>query len=192
MNNGSPNDFYQKRRWLDSVMRETKWSSDYARAAFYAAGFGLICAFTLTIFTGSYNGACYGLVFGVLFGGAFAVLSRYIARRIGEGGILWYGFAGIISGGVCGALAKMICSPIASEVLTKVYGRIDHPPQMAFYAVVCAAYLGGFFGLFQSLIFGKKVNLEEVGFERRDKASSLTKHAAVMPAALTETTTRSR
>lgn len=165
MNKNVANNIYRKRTWLASVTRETKWRSDYARAAFYAAAFGLICAFTLTLFSSSYNGTCYGLVFGVLFGVMFSITSRYIARRIGEGGILWYGFAGIISGAVCGALTKIICSPIAHEVLTKVYGRIEHPPQMAFYAVVCAAYLGGFFGLFQSLIFGKKISFEEVGYE---------------------------
>lgn len=106
----------KKRTWFDSITRDKKTPSQYTRMALYAVGFGLICAFTLTLFTGSYNGTCYGLVFGLLFGVLFAVLSRYIARQIGEGGILWYGFAGILSGAISGALTKMICTPIANEV----------------------------------------------------------------------------
>jgi hypothetical protein len=139
----------------------------------YAVGFGLICAFTLTLFTGSYNGTCYGLIFGMIFGTLFALLSRYIARQIGEGGILWYGFAGILSGAISGALTKIICTPIAREVLTAVYGRLESPVQIAFYAVVCAAYLGGFFGLFQSLIFGRSVALDEVRYDASFKQDSI-------------------
>jgi hypothetical protein len=163
----------KKRTWFDSITRDKKTPSQYARMALYAVGFGLICAFTLTLFTGSYNGTCYGLVFGVLFGMLFAMLSRYIARQIGEGGILWYGFAGILSGAISGALTKMICTPIAHEVLTAVYGRLESPVQIAFYAVVCAAYLGGFFGLFQSLIFGRSVSTQEVGYDASFKQDSI-------------------
>ena len=163
----------KKRTWFDSITRDKKTPSQYTRMALYAVGFGLICAFTLTLFTGSYNGTCYGLVFGLLFGVLFAVLSRYIARQIGEGGILWYGFAGILSGAISGALTKMICTPIANEVLTAVYGRLESPMQIAFYAVVCAAYLGGFFGLFQSLIFGRSVSTQEVGYDASFKTDSI-------------------
>ncbi len=163
----------KKRTWFDAVTRETKYSSRYMRAALYAVGFGLICAFTLTLFTGSYNGTCYGLVFGVLFGVFFAIFSRFIARQIGEGGILWNGFAGVISGAISGALTKMICTPIAHEVLSTVYGRIESPVQLAFYAVVCAAYLGGFFGLFQSLIFGRSASTQEVGYDISLKQDSV-------------------
>lgn len=141
--------------------------------AFYAVGFGLICAFTLTLLTGSYNGTCYGFVFGGLFGILFAMLSRYIARQIGEGGILWYGFAGMASGAISGALTKMLCTPIANEVLTAVYGRLESPVQVAFYAVVCAAYLGGFFGLAQSLIFSRSVSTQEVGYDASFKQDSI-------------------
>ncbi len=163
----------KKRTWFDSITRDKKTPSQYARMALYAVGFGLICAFTLTLFTGSYNGTCYGFVFGALFGVLFATLSRYIARQIGEGGILWYGFAGILSGAISGAVTKMICTPIAHEVLTAIYGRIDSPVQLAFYAVVCAAYLGGFFGLFQSLIFGRSVSTQEVGYDASFKPDSI-------------------
>ena len=167
----------KKRTWFDAITRETKWSSKYARAAVYAVGFGLICAFILTLFTGSYNGTCYGLIFGMLFGVMFASISRWIARHIGEGGILWYGFAGILSG----ALTKIICTPIANEVLSAVYGRIESPVQLAFYAVVCAAYLGGFFGLFQSLIFGRSVAIQDIQYDesfKRDQTSELSERSA--------------
>lgn len=165
----------KKRTWFDAITRETKVPSKHVRMILYAVGFGLICAFTLTLFTGSYNGTCYGLVFGSLFGTLFAVLSRAIARQIGEGGILWYGFAGIFSGAISGALTKMICTPIANEVLTAVYGQLESPVQIAFYAVVCAAYLGGFFGLFQSLIFGRSLSTQEIGYDallKQDSAKS--------------------
>ncbi len=163
----------KQRTWFDSITRDKKKPSQYARIALYAVGFGLICAFTLTLFTGSYNGTCYGFVFGAIFGVLFAALSRYIARQIGEGGILWYGFAGILSGAISGALTKMICTSIANEVLTAVYGRLESPVQIAFYAVVCAAYLGGFFGLFQSLIFGSSVSMQEVGYDTAFKRDSI-------------------
>lgn len=163
----------KKRTWFDAVMRDTKMPSKHTRMILYAVGFGLICAFTLTLFTGSYNGTCYGLIFGLIFGALFALLSRYIARQIGEGGILWYGFAGILSGAISGALTKIICTPIAREVLTSVYGQLESPVQIAFYAVVCAAYLGGFFGLFQSLIFGRSVALEEVRYDASFKQDSI-------------------
>jgi hypothetical protein len=171
----------KKRTWFDAITRETKWSSKYARAAVYAVGFGLICAFILTLFTGSYNGTCYGLIFGMLFGVMFASISRWIARHIGEGGILWYGFAGILSGALSGALTKIICTPIANEVLSAVYGRIESPVQLAFYAVVCAAYLGGFFGLFQSLIFGRSVAIQDIQYDesfKRDQTSELSERRA--------------
>ncbi len=160
-NNVKRYDCMKKRTWFHAIMRETKTPSKYARAAIYAISFGLISALTLTLFTGSYNGTCYGFIFGVLFGLLFAGLSRFIARQIGEGGILWYGFAGILSGTFSGALTKIICTPIAHEVLSAVYGHIESPVQLAFYAVVCAAYLGGFFGLFQSLIFGSSLSTQE-------------------------------
>ncbi len=166
----------KKRTWFDAITRETKVPTKYARMALYAVGFGMICAFTLTLFTGSYNGTCYGLIFGLLFGVMFASISRWIARQIGEGGILWYGFAGILSGALSGALTKMICTSIAREVLTVVYGRLESPVQIAFYAVVCAAYLGGFFGLFQSLIFGRSVSTQDIGYDasfKREPANEL-------------------
>jgi len=171
----------KKRTWFDAITRETKVPTKYARMALYAVGFGMICAFTLTLFTGSYNGTCYGLIFGLLFGMMFASLSRWIARQIGEGGILWYGFAGILSGALSGALTKMICTSIAHEVLSSVYGRIESPVQLAFYAVVCAAYLGGFFGLFQSLIFGRSVATQEIRYDesfKRDQTSELSERSA--------------
>ncbi len=164
----------KKQTWFNAITRQTKAPSKYARVAVYAVGFGLICAFTLTLFTGSYNGTCYGLIFGILFGVMFASISRWIARQIGEGGILWYGFAGILSGALSGALTKMICTSIAHEVLSAVYGRIESPVQLAFYAVVCAAYLGGFFGLFQSLIFGRSVSTQDIGYDssfKREQAN---------------------
>ncbi len=167
----------KKRTWFDAVTRETKPSSRFARTALYAVGFGLICAFTLTLFTGSYNGTCYGLVFGVLFGVLFSISSRFIARQIGEGGILWNGFTGVISGAISGALTKMICTSIAHEVLSTVYGRIESPVQLAFYAVVCAAYLGGFFGLFQSLIFGRSVSTQAIGYDASLKSDSVQSEA---------------
>ncbi len=148
----------KKQTWFDTVTRETKHPPRFARTAIYAIGFGLICAFTLTFFTGSYNGTCYGLVFGMLFGVLFATSSRFIAHQIGEGDLWWNGCAGVISGAISGALTKMICTSIAHDVLSTVYGRIESPVQLAFYVVVCAAYLGGFFGLFQSLIFGRSVS----------------------------------
>ncbi len=175
----------KKRTWFDAITRETKTPSKYARMGLYAIGFGLICAFTLTLFTGSYNGTCYGLIFGMLFGVMFASISRWIARQIGEGGILWYGFAGILSGALSGALTKMICTSIAHEVLSAVYGRIESPVQLAFYAVVCAAYLGGFFGLFQSLIFGRSVSTQEIRYDtsfKREQANELSeRHAKELP-----------
>ncbi|MGQ9806293.1 MAG: hypothetical protein ACUVRP_09480 [Chlorobiales bacterium] len=170
----------KKRTWFDAITREKKLPSKHARMLLYAVGFGLICAFTLTLFTGSYNGTCYGLIFGLIFGALFALLSRAIARQIGEGGLLWYGFAGILSGAISGALTKMICTPIANEVLTAVYGRLESPVQIAFYAVVCAAYLGGFFGLSQSLIFGKSISTQEIGYDaslKQDSAKSETQTA---------------
>lgn len=155
----------RQQSWFDSITRDARRPHKHSRTLLYAVGFGLICAFTLTLFTGSFDGTCYGLVFGLLFGALFSASSRLIARHIGEGGILWNGFAGVISGAISGAVTKMICTPIAHEALTAVYGRIDSPVQLAFYAVVCAAYLGGFFGLFQSLIFGRSVSTQEVRYD---------------------------
>ncbi len=163
----------QKRTWFEAIMRTTKTPTHYVRMALYAIGFGMICAFTLTLLTGSYNGTCYGLIFGLLFGVLFATVSRYIARQIGEGGIIWYGFAGVFSGTISGALTKMICSSIADEVLSAVYGPINSPVQLAFYAVVCAAYLGGFFGLFQSLIFGRSTSTDDVEYDTSLKRDCL-------------------
>lgn len=173
----------KKRTWFDAITRETNAPSKHVRMMLYAVGFGLICAFTLTLFTGSYNGTCYGLVFGMLFGVLFAISSRFIARQIGEGGILWYGFAGVISGALSGSLTKMICTSIAYEVLTAVYGRLESPVQIAFYAVVCAAYLGGFFGLFQSLIFGRSVSTQEIEYDESFKQNSIKseKQASQLP-----------
>ncbi|MCS6988081.1 MAG: hypothetical protein NZM06_01005 [Chloroherpetonaceae bacterium] len=153
---------------LDAMTRETKWRSPSWRVAFYAAGFGLICSFVLTLFSGSYDGTCYGFVYGLTFGALFSLLSRWIARQIGEGGILWNGFAGFVAGAISGATTKILCSPIAEKVLSAVYGRIESPVQLAFYAVVYAAWLGGFFGLFQSLFFGRSVAQDDLAPEEAD------------------------
>jgi hypothetical protein len=128
------------------------------RPALYAAVFGMMCSLVLTAMTQSEKGLVYGFVFGTSFGTLFAFLSRALTRRIGEGGIIWYGFCGILSGVAAGMLAKWVCSSIVYEVMEKTYGHIYNTNQLGFYVIGCAAFLGGFLGMAQALFFGSRTD----------------------------------
>ncbi|MCS7012586.1 MAG: hypothetical protein RMI34_03245 [Chloroherpetonaceae bacterium] len=95
------------------------------------------------------------MTFGALFGLFFLWLSRTLRQKLGEvfGSILIYGFSGTAAGAFAGALTKIICTPIAALVLDAIYGNTIGEPERAFYAVVYAGFLGGFFGLVKALFF---------------------------------------
>ncbi len=118
-----------------------------------AAIFAALCAFFCLVFSLHWQGAIYGATFGMLFGAISFYLTRLLTRYLGDifADILIYGFAGTASGALAGGLTKIICTPIAQLVLDAIYGNTIGEPERAFYAVVYAGFLGGFFGLVQVL-----------------------------------------
>jgi len=151
---------------------------------FNAAVFAALCAFFCLIFSLHWQGAIYGATFGSLFGIISLYLTRLLTRHLGEvfADTLIYGFAGTASGALAGALTKIICTPIAQLVLDAVYGNTIGEPERAFYAVVYAGFLGGFFGLVQALFFngaqavkrseGKPLVIKEELIEKTPPAQS--------------------
>ncbi len=124
-------------------------------SVFNATLFSGLCAFFCLIFSFHWQGAIYGATFGMLFGTLCFWTTRTLTRHLGDvfGSTLLYGFAGTASGALAGGLTKVICTPIASIVLDAIYGNTIGEPERAFYAIVYAGFLGGFFGLAQALFF---------------------------------------
>lgn len=121
----------------------------------HSGAFSAICAFFCTVFSFHWQGLVYGMTFGALFGTLFLWVSRVLMQLLGNvfGPILIYGFAGTATGAFAGALTKVLCTPIAALVLDAIYGNTIGESERAFYAVVYAGFLGGFFGLVKALFF---------------------------------------
>lgn len=175
------------------VAADTAKSELLKEMLFNAALFSALCAFFCLVFSFHWQGAIYGATFGLLFGAISFCMARALMRHLGDvfGSILIYGFVGTASGALAGGLAKIICSPIASIVLDAIYGNTIGEPERAFYAIVYAGFLGGFFGLAQALFFdgaravdaaeGKPIVIKEELEEKKPAAPNAPPKKAVPP-----------
>jgi hypothetical protein len=139
---------------LTGALQQQQISPLFANAFMFSA----LCAGLFWIVDQSGFGFQIGMIWGGFFGAFFYVISRKINQTMGDGsaGLFTNGFSGTVAGTFAAFVSHLVFGPNLDAFIISIFGDMQAGvSQMAFYVMVEGAFLGGGFGVFQSLIMGK-------------------------------------
>ncbi len=120
--------------------------------------FSGLCAILFWVVDKSGYGFRIGLIWGGVFGGLFYWVSRKVNQFVGDGsaGLITNGFSGTVSGTMASFATHLVFGINLHAFIIGVFGDMSAGvSQIAFYVMAEGAFLGGGFGVFQSLLMGK-------------------------------------
>jgi|GEM_PF-1783729 len=120
--------------------------------------FSALCALLFWIVDKSGYGFQIGMLWGAVYGLIFYQISRKINQFMGDGtaGLFTNGFSGTIAGTLSSFTVHLFFGLALDKFIISIFGDMSiGAPQLAFYTIVEGAFLGGGFGVAQTLIFGK-------------------------------------